>query len=161
MADFDFDLAAQVSQLAHGAKDSNLRWICTPEGEYETNNGSEWCDDCGYYMMRHLRSKERIKARRSGYLLDGGWRTESDTHRFCAHCGCWLRISLTDWGVKEELDHYRENGVGQNPIIDEAYSLDILLGAMWSGSEHADEAMALARDLVSRPDAQKILAEAA
>lgn len=151
----DIDLSFQVSRLANGVKDSNPRWICLPSGGYlETNNGSEWCDDCGYYMMRHLRRRDRAHA--SGYLLDGGWRTESDTHSFCAHCGCWLRISLTNYGVEEELRHYRENGVLMNPIADEAYGLDILLSAV-SGTDDEREVEELARILVGRDDAKAIL----
>lgn len=155
MTEFDFNLARQVEQLAKHAKDSNPHWICTPGGEYETNAGNDWCADCGFYMFRHLRKHDRKRA--ADYFFDGGWRTESDSHRFCAHCGCWLRVSLTSYGVEEELAHYRENGVRQNAVADEAYSLDLLISAASWGSEHTDETMALARDLVSRPDAVALL----
>jgi hypothetical protein len=155
MVDDDIDVGVLVSRLARQVKDSYPRWICIPGGGYyETNNGSEWCLDCGYYMMRHLRRKDRSRSK--DYLLDGGWRTESDTHSFCAHCNCWLRISLTDYGVDEELRHYRENGVLLNPVSDEAYSLDILLSAV-SGTAQEEEVEALARALVAREDARVIL----
>lgn len=54
MSTYDFELARQVENLAKGAKDSDLHWICTPNGELITNNGGSWCSTCGFYMFRHL-----------------------------------------------------------------------------------------------------------
>lgn len=148
MTGFDFELARKVEELAQGVKDSNPHWICTPSGEYETNNGSDWCADCGRFMFRHLRRKDRKNAQ--DYFFDGEWRTESDTHLFCAHCGCWLRISLTDYGVKEELTHYRENGIGSD--ANDAYAIDLLMSAVSWGGEHEDEVMSLARQLIKNSE---------
>jgi hypothetical protein len=151
MTGFDFELARKVEALAQKVKDSNPHWICTPSGEYETNNGNDWCADCGRFMFRHLRRKDRKNAR--DYFFDGGWRTESDTHRFCAHCGCWLRVSLTDCGVKEELEHYRENGVGSD--VNDAYAIDLLMSAASWGCEHEQEIMDLARQLIENHERQE------
>lgn len=153
--DFDFVLARQVHSIASLAKDSEGYWIATPKGEYGTNNGSDWCEEHGFFMFRHLRKKDRKRARE--YYFDGGWTTESDTHRFCAHCGCWLRVSLTDHGVSQELDHYRENGINCEAIIDEAYSIDLLMKAASWGSPHAKEVQDLARDLVSSEAGRSVL----
>lgn len=145
MCEFDFELARKVEALAQGAKDSNPHWICTPGGEYETNNGNDWCETCGRFMFRHLRRKDRKHA--EDYFFDGGWRTESDRHLHCAHCGCWLRVSLTDYGVEEELAHYRENGVGSD--INDAYAIDLLMSAVSWGGKHTAEVQELARQLVA------------
>lgn len=153
---FDFDLARKIDQLADLAKDSNPHWICTPSGEYETNSGNDWCRTCGTFMFRHLRRKDRRNA--GDYFFDGGWRTESDCHRFCAHCGCWLRISLTSYGVEEELYHYRENGVGLNSIADEAYSLSLLMNAVSRGGEHMGEVQDFARCFIALPAVTALLA---
>lgn len=142
---YDFQIAREIEDVAKFAQDSEIHWICTPAGEYETNNGNDWCKQCGMYMFRHLRKKDRKRLK--DYYFDGGFRTESDSHRFCAHCGCWLRISLTSYGVEEELAHYRENGVGSDE--NEAYALDILMRAVSWGSEHEDEVMALARQFLA------------
>lgn len=141
MSDFDFEIARQIDAHASKAKDSLPHWICTPVGEYETNNGNDWCEDCGFFLFRHLRRKDRKRSK--DYFFDGGWVTESDSHRFCAHCGCWLRVSLTSHGVEEELDHYRENGIGTDE--NEAYALSLLINAVSWGGEHEAEVMSLAR----------------
>lgn len=160
MADhtFDFELAQAISLLAKKAKDSEMHWICTPNGEYETNSGNDWCRTCGYYVFKHLRRKDH--RRRGEYFFDGGWRTESDGHRFCAHCGCWLRVSLTRYGIEEEIDHYRNNGVGLNSISDEAYSLDLLMNAVSWGSEYEAEVQAFAREFLSLPAVRDVLSDA-
>ncbi|WP_192242761.1 hypothetical protein [Mesorhizobium silamurunense] len=134
---YDFDLATKINAIAAKAKDSNPHWISTPHGEYETNSGNDWCRTCGLFMFKHLRRKDRKRAEQ--YYFDGGERAGSDSHRFCAHCGCWLRISLTDYGIEEELHYYRENGVGLNSIPDEAYSLDIMMRyASWNGDHETE-----------------------
>lgn len=144
---FDFDLAKKVEALAATVVDSNPLWICTPCGEYETNNGNDWCEDCAVPMFKHLRRKD--KRRRDDYFLDGNGRIESDTHRFCAHCGKWLRISLTSYGVEEELAHYLENGFNVADVPNEAYSIDLLMRAASWGGDSAEEIQTLARDFVT------------
>lgn len=137
---FDFNITRQVGDIASKVKDSYPHWICTPHGEYETDNGNDWCEDCGRFMFRHLRRKDRKRAQ--DYFFDGGWTSESDSHRFCAHCGCWLRISLTSYGVEEELAHYREHGVGASD--NDAYALSLLINAISWGGQHEAEVMSLA-----------------
>ena len=152
---FDFELARKVHAIASKAKDSAPFWISTPSGEYETNNGNDWCETCAVFIFRHLRKKDRKRA--ADYFLDGGSRAESDSHRFCAHCSCWLRVSLTGYGVEEELHHYRENGIGLNSVVDEAYSLDLLLNAVsWRG-DHEEEVLAIARDFMALPQVSAMM----
>ena len=155
MSDFDFAIARQVATIASKVKDSNPRWICIPGGYYETKNGSDFCDDCGWFIMRHLRRKDR--KRKSDYLLDGGWRTENDGQSFCAHCSIPLRVSLTDYGLSEELEYYRENGVHRNSLFVDAYSLDLMLDAVSWGHEATEEVFEWAKELLSRPEAQEFI----
>lgn len=95
-------------------------WICTPDGD----GGGEWCPDCGYYKVRHLRRHDR--KRRGAYLLDGGWPTEDDHTCFCAGCGAILDASLTDYGVEQELDHFRMYGVTPGSAIVAYYVAEVL-----------------------------------
>lgn len=157
MSEFNFAIARQVATIASKVKDSNPRWICIPGGYYETNNGSDFCDDCGWFIMRHLRRKDRKN--KSDYLLDGGWRTESDSHSFCAHCGMRLRVSLTDYALNDDLEYYRENGVRENSVLDDAYSLDLMLDAVSWGHESTAEVIVWAKELIERPEAQQILSQ--
>lgn len=149
--EFDFDLAKKIEALAAPVEDSNPHWICTPAGEYETNNGNDWCGDCGQALFKHLRRKD--KAHRTDYFFDGGARCESDTHKFCAHCGKWLRVSLTACGVEEELYHYRENGFNVADPANEAYSIDLLMRYASWGADHTKEIQTLARDFVTAVEA--------
>lgn len=150
--EFDFDLAKKIEALAAPVEDSNPYWICTPGGEYETNNGNDWCADCGRAMFKHLRRKD--KARRADYFFDGGWSgIESDSPRFCAHCYKPLRVSLTGYGIEEELAHYRENGFNVAQVAYEAYSIDRLMCAASWGDDSAEEIQTLARDFVTAVEA--------
>jgi hypothetical protein len=42
--------------------------------------------------------------------IDGGWSGESDGWRYCANCDKSLRVNLTDYGVEEELRHWKHYG---------------------------------------------------
>lgn len=107
------------------------RWIVTPDGDL----GSEWCRNCGYYKVRNLRRRDRRRA--EDYILDGGWRTEEDGHRFCAGCGVRLDVGLTKHGVYEEVDHFEELGFSTDPEAD-AYELGELLDAVDYRSDGED-----------------------
>lgn len=108
------------------------RWIVTPDGDL----GSEWCTDCGYYKVRHLRRHDRH--RREDYILDGGWRTEEDGHKFCAGCGARLDVCLTNYGVDEELAHFEELGF-TTAVGEDAYELGEMLSAVEYRSDNDSE----------------------
>lgn len=110
------DIAPAIRAIAEPFPVKNHHWISTPDGDL----GSEWCGDCGYYMVRHLRRRD--KKQRRDYLLDGGWRTESDHTCWCAGCGMRLDCCLTDYGANEELAHYRTYGI-QSFCAEIAYDL--------------------------------------
>ncbi len=95
-------------------------WISGPDGDL----GSEWCGDCGYYKVRNMRSHDR--KRRRHYTLDGGWRTEEEGFRYCTSCGCRLDVSLTDYGARDELSRYEDDGFTTSVGCD-AYEIGELL----------------------------------
>lgn len=126
------------------------RWIVTPDGDL----GSEWCGDCGYYKVRNLRRHDR--KRRGDYILDGGWRTEEESFKFCAACGVRLNVCLLKYGVLEEVAHYEEWGFSTNAGED-AYEISEMLSAVEYRADNDDEA-----DLRQRvvAVAERFLAEA-
>lgn len=130
------EIAALSERLAPMIPDKRLpspRWIVTPDGDL----GTEWCTDCGYYKVRNLRRHDR--KRREDYILDGGWPTEEDSHKFCAGCGVRLDVSLTRHGVEEELHHYEEYGFTTRPGED-AYEIREMLSAVeYRGDRDEDD----------------------
>lgn len=110
------------------------RWISTPDGD----EGREWCTDCGWHKLRNLRRRERDRSKRGDYILDGGWRTEEEHFCFCAHCGCRLDISLTDYGVDEALACFEECGFSTAQTED-AYEIgEVLRSVEFRYSDDAD-----------------------
>ena len=145
------ELIDKLRPLASQARVENAHWIVTPEGEYVSNNGNEWCFDCGSAKLKNLRKNDRKNA--DGYILDGGWVSEHDTPPMCAHCGVKLSASLTTCGGIYELDHFRDNP----PVpgnIDQAYEVSEMLSAFqYTRPEHdslAAEAIEIGRKLVSQ-----------
>lgn len=82
-------------------------WITTPDGEYLSNNGNQWCRACGMAKVKNLRKRDRKRA--DEYRLDGGWVSEHDTPPMCNHCGVKLSATLLIHAGLYELDHFREN----------------------------------------------------
>ncbi|WP_421565941.1 hypothetical protein [Ochrobactrum sp. EDr1-4] len=145
------ELLDKLTPLASQARVENAHWIVTPEGEYVSNNGNEWCFDCGSAKLKNLRKHNRKNA--DGYILDGGWAIDHDTPPMCAHCGVKLRASLLVYGGIYELDHFRDNP----PVpgnIDHAYEVSEMLSAFqYTRSEHdglAAEAIEIGQKLVSQ-----------
>lgn len=145
------DLIDALRPLAAKAKVENAYWIVTPDGEYISNNGNEWCHDCGTAKVRNLRNHDRKRA--DEYILDGGWVTEHDTPPMCAHCGVKLEASLLFYGGTYELDHFRD----YPPVpgnADQAYEISEMLSALqYTKPEEthlALEAINIARKLIKQ-----------
>lgn len=103
------DLMNELWPLFRALPRPSAHWIVTPSGEYESNNGNDWCFRCGDAIVRHLRRQDR--KHREDYILDGGWRAEHDHLVHCAHCGETLDGSLTREGAAQELELYEYYGV--------------------------------------------------
>jgi len=124
------ELADALYPLAKQAQVKAAYWISTPRGEYQTHHGNnEWCRDCGTFMVRHLRRRERDRGKRRDYILDGGWSSEHDTLISCTQCGARLACSLLSYGAWEEIGYFEENGVRPGNAAD-AYDLSEALFAL-------------------------------
>ena len=87
--------SASLRLLAKDVVVKELYWL---DGESE-----DFCRDCALLEieMRNMREGGEPP------LLDGGWGgQEEDGCRHCARCGIMLDYSLTDYGVKAEIDHF-------------------------------------------------------
>lgn len=115
-------------------------WIKTPNGD----QGNEWCPHCGYFKVRNMRRRDRRRG--ADYILDGGWRTDSDIMPMCHACGAYLDASLTSYGASEQLEYYREAGLNGPRDVDALYLSEILN----SLSEKDTEGLALATDLARK-----------
>lgn len=66
--------------------------------------------------------------------IDGGFDTTSDSTQACETCGKTLSYILTDEGVQQEVDYYREA-----PLIavrdEDSYALERLALNIWEGAE--------------------------
>lgn len=144
------ELLDKLRPLASQARVENAHWLVTPEGEYVSNNGNEWCFDCGSAKLKNLRKHDRKNA--DGYILDGGWISEHETPPMCAHCGVKLRASLLVSGGIYELDHFRDNAP-EPGNVNHAYEVSEMLSAFqYTRPEHdslAAEAIEIGCKLVS------------
>lgn len=122
------DLIAALSPLAAQVTVRNAHWISGPDGDVYFNHGADFCRCCARAVIRHKRRRDR--ANRKEYRLDGGWRSEHDSPKWCAGCGVKLDVSLTDHAVGSELEHYRSQGVrpgskwDAHALLDVIYALD-------------------------------------
>jgi hypothetical protein len=146
-----YDLTVLLAPLADQARVEDAYWITTPDGEYISNNGNEWCHTCGTAKVRNLRRRDRRRA--DDYRLDGGWTTGHDTPPHCAHCGVKLRAYLHFCGAVYELDHFRDNPPKPGNA-DLAYEVSEMLSALeYTRREDtgvAEEAIAIAEALVAQ-----------
>lgn len=144
------ELIDALRPLASQARVESAYWISTPHGEYLSNNGNEWCRECGTAKVKHLRKHDKKRA--SDYILDGGWVCEHDTPPACAHCGVSLRANLTVHGGLYELDYFRDNPPDPGNI-DDAYQISEMLAAFQYTESRYDtlaaEAIQIGRRLVA------------
>ncbi|TIX20939.1 hypothetical protein [Mesorhizobium sp.] len=139
-----------LRSLASQCRVETAYWIATPDGEYESQNGSDWCRDCGMAKLRNLRKHDRRRA--DEYILDGGWVSEHDTPPMCAHCGVKLKATLLAYGGIYELEHFRDNPPAPGDV-NHAYEISEMLSAFqYTRAEHdslAKEAIEIGLALVS------------
>jgi hypothetical protein len=95
------DLLQQLRPRAMVPED--FHWI------YGFNEGGlDWCRRCAEREVKRLK-RERPDGH---FFVDGGFDChESDGSAICCKCGRLLNYSLTDYGVKTEINHFAENGV--------------------------------------------------
>lgn len=117
-----WDIERRLAKLSSSVKTKRCHWINTPNGDL----GAEWCTDCGLYKLRNLRRRDR--KHRDDYILDGGWRTCHDVTQFCCSCGALLDGSLTEYGAREELEHYASQGFRPGDPFDAHHLGEMLFG---------------------------------
>lgn len=102
----EFDtLTPQLYVLAHLFQVEPCHWIAQPKGD----DCLDWCAECGEQRLATLRLEDPENA--GEYILDGGWRSESDSPCWCEGCGVRLDMALTDYGASEELSSYVCEGI--------------------------------------------------
>lgn len=113
-----------ISPIAARLKQEPQHWI------HGSDEGLSWCKKCA------LKETARLKVAQpdADIELDGGWDTEEDGPEFCEGCGVRLECTYTDYGCKQELDHFEEYGFNLEP--DDCESMLRVLGAsLWDGGE--------------------------
>lgn len=116
-------LQAQIAPLVPAQRPEPIRWIVTPGGDL----GTEWCSTCGYYMVRHLKRHDRLH--RDDYILDGGWRIESDNYPTCEGCGQPLDVIPTDYCIQQTIQTFQECGYSTSTERD-AFEIDEMLDSV-------------------------------
>lgn len=122
------DMSAEVSVRGRlhailDGKDSgwSLRYWVTM-GEHDSD---DFCLDCCKKEADEL----KVKNPGEDIIIGGGEITESDRPRSCEACGARLLYSLTEYGVKEELECFLHNDLGEiDP--DTAYTLIRLMAGV-------------------------------
>ena len=61
--------------------------------------------------------------------LGGGYVSEEDNCAHCTVCQQQLAYTLTDYGMRTELDHFRRRRFRTAPSADEVYQIARMLGA--------------------------------
>jgi ferredoxin len=115
------------------------------------DSDEDWCYECAVVLMKYFNGEterpatvwedEQIpdwKPAPDSVSIDGGWRSESDSTRFCNRCGRRLEFCPTDYFCKSELEHYENY-----PPRGDWRSFQIFLDAM-------DEYRSSKRDWYSR-----------
>lgn len=106
-----------------------------------------FCRNCAEKKIAELKASEPEEE----YLLDGGWRTEEDSQRFCETCGEPLDCSFTDYACKEEIRHYKQYGFDLNDELACVSACNIFLALC---SDNPD-AKWLAREILRQAKASK------
>jgi len=72
-------------------------------------------------------AEEITKTLKKEVIVSGGWGQESDTCARCQDCEKQLAYSLTNWGVKSELDHFLSKGMVDLSSKEVAYEIEEVL----------------------------------
>ncbi len=126
---------ARLNALAAAAEVPYPHWL----GGDEADQGPSYCAECAH---------EQVVAGNAEFV-DGGWPQDNDGCCHCEDCGRLLDYTLTDYGVQEEMEHFKGSALVA-PIEPElAYHLARLL-------EHHDshpEVLAILADVRAALDA--------
>lgn len=100
--------------------------------------GEDYCYQCCKSEVEKLKKKDP----KGEYFVDGGWRSDHDGTPFCASCQKRLDGSLTNYGCKQEVDHFLEYGFDPNSDDDCLSMSEVICSrgwCPWSGRVYAKE----------------------
>lgn len=104
-----------------------------------SDEGASYCLECANKKVAEL-----LEIDPNGrYAADGGWGCEGDHTIFCAGCGKLLSNALTDFGCRQELDHFLTNGLHVESDEDCRAVSEVISASGWthfvlSGESEAD-----------------------
>lgn len=118
-----------VEKLMADGPAKPVAWIKHEEhGEWDGDNN--YCPDCAKQIIDWLCGGEKPEGADQEFVsiptpedwpdctpdncwVDGGWPNsyESDGRMHCGLCGCMLWVSLLEYGVVSELEHFEEHGI--------------------------------------------------
>lgn len=106
--------------LARAASAKSHHWIGGSD-----NEGLDYCRDCAEVRVAQL----KVVNPDGEFFIDGGWEAhESDGCAHCEACGALLEYSLTNYGVRSEIDHYAKHMKRKGALpLDEAYHIVAVL----------------------------------
>lgn len=110
-------------------------WFETDDGDWDMNDYCEEC--CRKEMAKHP------GAHMSG---DGGCWPESDSCRHCETCGKLLGYTLTNYGVRAEIEHFTMHPPEAPLSKEEAFHIARMLAGAADGDETA---ISIARSAVA------------
>ncbi len=117
-----------------GAEPPPVSWVSGVDAEA----GIYYCPDC---------AKKAADSYKNADFESGMGGEESDGCAHCDTCGCLLSYSLTDYGVMEELDHFKENPPIAPLSQEEAYHIARMVAG--AGDDNA-EAIAIGEAAVAK-----------
>ena len=82
-------------------------------GGEDVDQGPSYCFDCA----------NKIVAAGKAEFVDGGWPQDNDGCCHCEDCGRLLAYTLTDYGVEEELSHFKGDRLRRAMSPELAYHL--------------------------------------
>lgn len=105
-----------LHRLAGIARATRVPFPCWLGGN-GADQGPSYCREC---------AQKRVDAGEAEFV-DGGWDQENDGCCHCEDCGRLLDYTLTDYGVEEELEHFRGDRMRRAISPEQAYHLARLL----------------------------------
>ncbi len=107
------ELVSRLDVLARQIEVPYPHWL----GGDGADQGPSYCHDC---------AQIQVKAGNAEFI-DGGWPQENDGCCHCEGCGRLLDYTLTDYGVEEELSHFKGDRMRRVMHPETAYHLARLL----------------------------------
>lgn len=77
------------------------RWISARNG-VDPDQSEDWCTECASAEVSRLNAAHPEHE----YFVDGGWGSTTDCPPYCWKCGKSLDDSLSEYGIRDEAEHY-------------------------------------------------------